>query len=164
MNRTPTTDTSFSSNAASPEYGQAGFPPLHTAGFMHPDQVVSDARLTHTEKREVLASWASDVRAVPNAPALRQLDNGAVIRLDDILRALNALDDTWSFKQPAFDPRQKRRHPRFRFPRRLGSAFRQPWTDDDDDDPPPCPALISRPPAGPLTGGEAAFSGLALAA
>ena len=74
------------------------------SGFMHPDEVVSDCRLTHAEKREMLASWASDVRAVPNAPALRQLDNGAVVRIDDVLRALNSLNEGDASERTGFDP------------------------------------------------------------
>jgi hypothetical protein len=155
MNRTQITDTSF---APRPEYLQVVSP---TAGFMHPDEVLSEAGLTHSEKREILASWASDIRAVPNAPALRQLDNGAVLRLDDILRALSTLDDAWGRTQPGRDPRQGRRA---RFSKRLELAFRRPWRDDDDDDPPPCPAVISRPPGGPLWGGVTASPAMALAA
>jgi hypothetical protein len=161
MKRTPTIDTSF---APRPQYVPADSPPLRKAGFMHPDEVVSDARLTPGEKRAILASWASDIRAVPDAPALRQLENGAVIRLDDILLALKALDDAWGCRQRACDPRGNRRGPRLRFSERLESALRRPWTDDDDDDPPPCPALVSRPRGGPLWGGVTAFPGMALAA
>jgi hypothetical protein len=59
----------------------------------HPDDVLNDAALTKTEKRSILAAWASDSRAVHDAPALRQLDNGAIVAIDDIMRALRALDD-----------------------------------------------------------------------
>ncbi len=68
--------------------------------FFHPDEVVEDLLLTRTEKREILASWASDLHAVPDAPALRQLENGAVIRLDAILTALQSLDDETSDAGP----------------------------------------------------------------
>jgi len=56
-------------------------------------EVLNDASMTNAEKRETLASWASDARALNDLPALRRLDNGAVIRLEDILKALRKLDD-----------------------------------------------------------------------
>ena len=61
-------------------------------GLTHPDDVVEDNSLTPAGKRAVLASWASDTRAVSNRPALRQLDNGAIVHIDDIMAALRALD------------------------------------------------------------------------
>jgi hypothetical protein len=39
--------------------------------FTHPDEVMNSPALTRTEKRAILASWVSDVRAVMNQPALR---------------------------------------------------------------------------------------------
>ena len=50
----------------------------------HPDDVVSDPHLSLIEKRALLAAWASDAHAVPDAPTLRQLDNGAVVSLTTI--------------------------------------------------------------------------------
>src|ERR1700691_1184280 len=61
--------------------------------YIHPDDVASDPELTLAEKRAALASWISDARAVENAPSLRRLDNGAVVEVDAILRALVLLDD-----------------------------------------------------------------------
>jgi hypothetical protein len=72
-----------------------------TAALMHPDDVMSNLQLTRAQKREILASWASDARAVPDMPALRQLDNGAIVPVDDVLRALNALDDNLKSGQHA---------------------------------------------------------------
>lgn len=141
--------------------GQTDVQSPFTAGFMHPDEVAADTRLTLGEKRALLASWASDARAVPDAPALRQLDNGAVLRVDDILRVLHALDE------PGAPAARAARHLgalRLRLPRRLKSALRRNWSDDDDDDPPPCPAVIRGPVGGPLSGGAVAVSGIALAA
>jgi hypothetical protein len=63
-------------------------------GLTHPDDVVEDDSLTSAEKRETLASWASDTRAVPDKPALRRLDNGAIVHIDDIMAALRTLDGT----------------------------------------------------------------------
>ena len=133
-----------------PELARPAAPSRPAGGFIHPDEVLDSPWLTPAQKRGVLASWASDARAVPDAPALRQLDNGAVVRLGDILRALRSLDGG------------KGSGRRIRFPSRPNPAsWRWP---DDDDDPPPCPAMIARPPGGPSSGGAAADPCLALAA
>lgn len=134
--------------------------PSLTTGLMHPDEVVNDRRLTLAEKREVLASWASDVRVVPDAPSLRQLDNGAVVRVGDILRALQLLSDDNDFEHTACGPIRPFAELRIRLPSRLKTALRRSRSDDDDD-PPPCPATIDGPRGGPLFGGEAADLGLA---
>jgi len=131
-----------------------------TESLMRPEQVVADPRLDQAEKRELLASWASDVRAVPNAPELRQLDNGAIVRIGDILRALKSLDGGVDSKQTRWHPHRSSGL-RIRFPGGLRSALRRSRSDDDDDDPPPCPAMIFRPAGGPLLGGSAAEIGLA---
>jgi hypothetical protein len=65
----------------------------HGSFLNRPHDVASDPKLTTAEKREVLASWISDARAVENAPALRRLDSGAVIEVDAILRVLVSLDE-----------------------------------------------------------------------
>jgi hypothetical protein len=123
------------------------------AALMHPDDVVSNLQLTRAQKREILASWASDARAVHDMPALRQLDNGAIVRVDDVLRALSSLDDNVRFGQHvpglvrSLVQRQRRRP--VSWPK---SAVRR-WSRDDDDDPPPCPAIIARPPRS-VNGGE----------
>ena len=138
---------------------QSGFESLPSlaAGLMHPGEVAADPRLTPAQKRAVLASWASDVRAVPNAPALRQLDNGAVVRIDDVLQALRSLDE------PVVPLRPFARLCS-RVPARLQFALRRGWPDDDDDDPPPCPVMAAGPFRGPLSGGETVDPGLVLAA
>jgi len=136
-----------------------------TASLMHPHEVVDDPWLTQAEKREVLSSWASDVRAVSDAPALRQLDNGVVVHIDDVLQALKSLDDGKDFEQTTFDPFRPFAGLRIRFPTRLKSALRRSRSDDDDDDdPPPCPATIAGPRGGPLSGGGVTGLSLALAA
>jgi hypothetical protein len=137
-----------------------------TAALMHPDDVMSNLQLTRAQKRELLASWASDARAVRDLPALRQLDNGAIVRVDDVLRALRALDDD--------DVRIGRHAPAWIRPlvqrqrRRPVSwpkiALRRRSRDDDDDDPPPCPAIIARPPRSPLSDGEIVNPVMAMAA
>jgi hypothetical protein len=57
-----------------------------------PDGVLNHPRMSAAEKRAVLASWASDAHAVPDVPSLRQLDDGCVVEVDEIFRALKTLD------------------------------------------------------------------------
>ena len=137
-----------------------------TATLMHPDDVMSNLQLTQAQKREILASWASDARAGHDLPALRQLDNGAIVRVDDVLRALRALDDDVGIGRHALAwirplvQRQRRRPvswPKITLQRRSRD-------DDDDDDPPPCPAIIARPPRSPLSDGEIVNPVMAMAA
>lgn len=120
--------------------------PSEITGSTHTAEILGDHRLTDAEKRQILASWASDVRAVPNNPALRQLDNGAVVHVDDVLQALAALDKAEqptkpfpSLREPFARRRSKLSH------RWLAGALRRKRSDDDDD-PPPCPAMIAIPP------------------
>jgi len=121
--------------------------------FGHPQQVLEDFRLTTPEKRAVLAAWASDANAISHLPALRQLPDGSIVKLDDILRALKALDEpaergpksgSLLWKQPF----KGRRMP-------LRQWLRRRRGPDDDDDPPPCPADAAPRPRG---GGGAAFA------
>ena len=62
---------------------------LLAATFSHPSQVLSNPILSASEKRCVLAAWASDAFAVESCPWLRQLPSAAdpvpiaEIRLDD---------------------------------------------------------------------------------
>jgi hypothetical protein len=67
---------------------------LHPAqAFAHPADVVNDPDMTLSEKRAILASWASDACSVESAPAWRQTGNGAgPISFDDVMDALRALD------------------------------------------------------------------------
>jgi hypothetical protein len=66
---------------------------LHPArAFEHPMNVVRDPDLTLSEKRAILASWASDACAVEAAPELRATGSGGVVRWDDIMDALRKLD------------------------------------------------------------------------
>jgi hypothetical protein len=159
MNGAKTTDTNFVDDILGSALGE-----LDSAAklLMHPDDVLSDRRLTDAQKREVLASWASDLRAVPDAPALQQLDNGAVVRVDDVLRALRFLDGIQHGETDRLSRPSARQD--IRVPARLRWIFRRPRSDDDDD-PPPCPAVAIRPRLnGPLSNGEAVYPGVALAA
>ncbi len=67
---------------------------LHPAqAFEHPMRVVNDPDLTLSEKRAILASWASDACAVEATPALRLVPGaGRTVEFDDIIDALRALD------------------------------------------------------------------------
>jgi hypothetical protein len=66
---------------------------LHPANaFARPADVVSDPDLTLSEKRAILASWASDACAVEASPVLRQPPGSDPVRFDDIMDALRELD------------------------------------------------------------------------
>jgi len=63
------------------------------ASLTVPQDVLADRGLTDSEKRALLASWASDACAVESLPNWRKLpETGALVPLDDILDALQALD------------------------------------------------------------------------
>jgi hypothetical protein len=67
---------------------------LHPAqAFEHPVNVVNDPDLTLSEKRAILASWASDACTVEAAPALRRPPgSGRTVEFDDVMDALRLLD------------------------------------------------------------------------
>ncbi len=96
-----------------------------------PAQVLRNPALSTEEKRALLASWASDAHAVEDAPALRRLEDGTVLHIDNILDALKALDQPRRSTRPA-------RHWRL-----AGGAHR--IAKQDDDDPPPAPAAAPIP-------------------
>jgi hypothetical protein len=84
--------------------------------FDHPKDVVSDAHLSLSEKRAILASWASDAAAVASCPALRSPDGlRQPVTIDEILEALCALDG---------GPRSPPRNPSGGKPNRLRSISR----------------------------------------
>jgi hypothetical protein len=60
--------------------------------FTHPDEVLTHPDLTDPERKEILASWACDARAVEGMPWLRRLENGTTVPVSEILAALQALD------------------------------------------------------------------------
>lgn len=63
------------------------------SAYSRPDDVVRDPDLTTYEKRAILASWASDARAVESAPALRIGPQGQPpVTVDEVMEALRALD------------------------------------------------------------------------
>jgi len=110
-----------------------------------PASVLRDPTMTVDEKRSLLASWASDARAVPDHPALRQLDDGSYIEIDDILYALKRLDAVSNYAAPPGPAT---------VPIRRGHWFRMSrvwrWTRDDDDDDPPTPAPDAPRPRPPV--------------
>jgi hypothetical protein len=68
---------------------------LHPAqAFSHPAEVVNDPDLKLSEKRAILASWASDACAVESVPELRgaPVNGGMYVAFDDVMDALRALD------------------------------------------------------------------------
>ena len=66
---------------------------LHPANaFAQPADVLNDPDLTLSEKRAILASWASDSCAVEAVPALRKPPGSAPVQFDDIMDALRELD------------------------------------------------------------------------
>src|SRR6201990_3138505 len=61
--------------------------------FDHPEDVVAHPSLSISEKRAILASWASDASAIASCPALRAPAGlKAPVTIDEILEALCGLD------------------------------------------------------------------------
>jgi hypothetical protein len=61
--------------------------------FDHPRDVLADASLSVSEKRAILASWASDASAIASYPSLRAPASlKAPMTIDEILEALCELD------------------------------------------------------------------------
>jgi hypothetical protein len=60
--------------------------------FDHPRDVLAHPSLSVSEKRAILASWASDASAIASCPALRAPAGlKAPVTIDEILEALRAL-------------------------------------------------------------------------
>ena len=61
--------------------------------FDHPKDVLAHPLLSGSEKRAILASWASDACAIASCPSLRAGANlKAPVDIDEILEALCELD------------------------------------------------------------------------
>ena len=61
--------------------------------FEHPRDVVAHPGLSLSEKRAILASWASDASAIASCPSLRAPEGlKAPVTIDEILEGLCALD------------------------------------------------------------------------
>jgi hypothetical protein len=68
-------------------------PAPEVVSFRDPQEVLAFSALGTSDKRAILAGWASDACAVENLPNWRKLpETGALVALDDILDALQALD------------------------------------------------------------------------
>lgn len=67
---------------------------LHPAmTFDRPLDVVTHPELSLSEKRAILASWASDAAAIASCPALRAPEGlKKPVTIDEVLDALKALD------------------------------------------------------------------------
>ncbi|MGA0594996.1 hypothetical protein [Enterovirga sp. CN4-39] len=107
-----------------------------------PEDVLRSPDLTLAKKREVLARWASDAHAVENAPALRQLDDGAIVGVDEVLAALKALDGERETTAARMQVRRAFGRKRGSLLSRLRVRRRR---EDRDDDPPPRPAAAAYP-------------------
>jgi hypothetical protein len=68
--------------------------------FSHPDEVLDHPELSDAERRAILASWASDARAVEDAHWMRCLDNGSIVSLAEVLDALRKLDARGAAQAP----------------------------------------------------------------
>ncbi|QPF83865.1 hypothetical protein IC762_30010 [Bradyrhizobium genosp. L] len=61
--------------------------------FEHPRDVLAHPSLSTSEKRAILASWASDASAIASCPSLRApVGLKAPVTIDEILEALCELD------------------------------------------------------------------------
>src|SRR6185437_5614087 len=61
--------------------------------FDHPRDVLADPSLSVSDKRAILASWASDASAIASCPSLRAPAGlKAPVSIDEILEALCKLD------------------------------------------------------------------------
>ena len=140
---TRTDSKSFNLSPAKPLQGH------HT----NPQSVLRDATMTVEEKRSLLASWASDARAVPDHPALRRLDDSRIVELDDIRDALKQLGEfpssTSSTKQSDCSYRH-RLWPPLSSILRWGENDNDDSENDDDDDDPTSPAPIAPRPRPPI--------------
>lgn len=76
-----------------PQGAPRRWPTRPAVGFFHPLDVFKDGQLSHAEKREILAAWASDASAVEHRPSHRWLlGTPAPVPLSEILSALRRLD------------------------------------------------------------------------
>lgn len=77
--------------------------------FDHPRDVLSNPMLSTAEKRAILASWASDAAALATRPRMRAPRGlRAPVSVDEILKALCALDDGSGPQPPGGKPMRVR--------------------------------------------------------
>jgi hypothetical protein len=86
--------------------------------FRYPREVLAYPGLSKAEKRAILASWASDARAVESCPALRCLPGckAEPVPLDAVLAALLELDGIAATGLAAEAPEHRRPQQSRRFP------------------------------------------------
>jgi len=132
-------------------------PKLDWRLWAQPNHVVTDPSMALSEKRALLASWASDARAVPNYPALRQLDSGHLITIDSVLAALKRLDETTdNSDRPNRQTHRQTATSRKGHWSRISRLWRRRSSFDDDDDGPSSPAPAGIIPPLPVLDGAAA--------
>ena len=89
---TPLTLTRAIEHAPEPG-GQIAITSEQAPVFAHPSAVLEAPTLTGSQKRALLAGWASDACALEGRPAWRWLSGApAPVLVDDILASLQALD------------------------------------------------------------------------
>ena len=86
--------------------------------FRYPREVLAYPGLSKAEKRAILASWASDARAVESCPALRCLPGckAEPVPLEVVLAALLELDGIAATGSAAEAPEHRRSQQSRRFP------------------------------------------------
>lgn len=79
--------------------------------FRHPRDVTRHPGLSLSEKRAILAAWASDAHAVEACPTLRCLPGcrAEVVAIDEVLAALQALDTDRAAHPASVPPAYSRR-------------------------------------------------------
>jgi hypothetical protein len=104
---------------------------LHPAqAFAHPADVVNDHDLTLSEKRAILASWATDACAAEAVPVLQQpADAAPQVRFDDVVDALRILERQIA---TSYKPQP---HYRRVLARRIPGVFGRKSPGDDDRGP-----------------------------
>jgi hypothetical protein len=77
--------------------------------FETPSDVLRNLSLTLSEKKAILASWASDASAIASCPALRSPPGSKTpVTIDAVLEALQALDDHDPHEPPGGKPQRLR--------------------------------------------------------
>jgi acetyl esterase/lipase len=75
--------------------------------FEAPGDVLKAEALTVSEKRAILASWASDASAIVSCPALRSPPAlKTPVTIDEVLEALQALDERGPPEPPGGKPKR----------------------------------------------------------
>jgi hypothetical protein len=75
--------------------------------FDSPSDVLKSPALSLSEKRAILASWASDASAIASCPALRSPPGlKTPVTIDEVLEALQALDDRGPPEPPGGKPKR----------------------------------------------------------